>query len=301
MKSTSGETAPEVSFVIGTYNSDEYIESCLNSVYSQNYDNFEVVVVDNNSKDETIEIIREKFPEVSLVVLPNSDYGASEMYNIAISSCSGEFIAKLDDDTEIDEDWCEKLVEKFQSLDEEIGLIQTRISEKNQVLYDEERFIDKFKACGVMFRKKALEDAGLFDEDFFIQREDFELGHRLVENGYKILVWPEVTTKHKTENLPGNGTSNFKMRLNTRNQLWIIWKYYDRKNAAISTFYRISRNLLFSLKNRALSGWFLGVFGALKKFPKYAVKERTSCKDLNYRRWTLREVLSSVKNVRKHF
>ena len=295
-------TLPDVSFVIGTFNSEEFIEGCLNSIYNQDYSgNVEVIVVDNSSEDETREIIRKKFPEVKLIVLPNSQYGASEMYNIGFSSAHGEYIAKLDDDSEISSDWCNKLVQKFWRESEDLGIIQTKIKEKNQTLYDTEEYIDKFKACGVMIKKSTLDEIGFFDENFFIQREDFELGHRFVLNGYKILVWPETETIHKTENLPGNSTSNFKMRLNTRNQLWIIWKYYDRKNAIISTFYRISRNLLFSLKNRTISGWFLGVFGALKKFPKYAVRERTPCKDLNYRRWTLREILSSVKNVQKHF
>lgn len=296
-------SSSEVSFVIGTFNSEEYIEACLESVYAQEYEgDFEVIVVDNNSKDSTVDIVRENFPDVKLIILPHSNYGLCEMYNIGFSSAEGNFIAKLDDDVEIDEKWLNTILEEFEN--EDIGAVTPKIREKDDsALFDEEGFSQHYKGCSAVFTSKMFEDIGYFDEDFFIAREDHEFSYRLISNNYKIKSAPTALTIHKSDNIPGS--SNFSERwfkYNTRNLLWITWKYHDSYNVFWNTLWRSSRRFLIAVRKGILWSWVIATFQAIRKFPKYAVRERNPNPELEYeyRKWSLDEVIKSVKSLRKY-
>ena len=90
---------PSVTAVIPAYNAADTIERALNSVYAQTYDNIiEVIVVDDGSKDNTAEIIRNKFPEVTLIQQGNA--GRSMARNRGVGSAASDYIAFLDADDE---------------------------------------------------------------------------------------------------------------------------------------------------------------------------------------------------------
>ena len=296
-------SSPEVSFVIGTFNSEDHIEACLESVYAQKYNgDFEVIVVDNDSDDSTVDIVRENFPEVKLIILPHSNYGLCEMYNIGFSSAEGEFIAKLDDDVEVDENWITTILEEFES--EDIGAVNPKIRERDgSVLFDEKGFAQHYKGCSAVFTREMFEDIGYFDEDFFIAREDHEFSYRLISNDYSIKNAPEALTIHKSDNIPSS--SNFSerwFRYNTRNLLWITWKYHDSYNAFWNTLWRSSRRFLIAVKKGVLWSWIMATFQAIRRFPKYGIKERNpdSSLEYEYRRWTLKEIVNSLKNLKNH-
>ncbi len=99
--SASQNTAqrPSVSAVIPAWNAADTIERALNSVYAQTYDNIiEVIVVDDGSTDNTVEIIRNRFPDVKLIEQENQ--GSPTARNRGVAEASGEYIAFLDDDDE---------------------------------------------------------------------------------------------------------------------------------------------------------------------------------------------------------
>jgi GT2 family glycosyltransferase len=297
-------SSPEVSFVIGTFNSEDHIEACLESVYAQEYDgDFEVIVVDNDSDDSTVQIVRNNFPEVQLIVLPHSDYGLCEMYNIGFSSAEGEFIAKLDDDVEINPEWLNVVLEASKS--DDVGAVTPKVIEKDDsVLFDSEGLTDHYKGCSALFKTKILNEIGYFEEGFIIGREDHEFSHRMLTNDYKIKKAPKAVTNHKSDNIPGKDSfSKRRFMYNTRNILWIDWKYQDRFNALINTSWRVSRRLLIANRKEAKKEWFKAIIGSVKGLRKYAFREYTPNKDLEYeyRRWNLREFFSSMRNIVKHF
>ncbi len=97
--SQNGADRPSVSAVIPVWNAADTIERALNSVYAQTYDNIiEVIVVDDGSTDNTVEIIRNRFPDVKLIEQENQ--GSPTARNRGVAEASGEYIAFLDDDDE---------------------------------------------------------------------------------------------------------------------------------------------------------------------------------------------------------
>jgi len=95
------DKTPFISVVIPTYNSAEYITPTLESVFSQTYDNYEVIISDDGSSDNTNQIVNNifvRFPDRATKLLANKHFGAGASRNIGIKAASGEWIAFLDSD-----------------------------------------------------------------------------------------------------------------------------------------------------------------------------------------------------------
>lgn len=107
------EKLPFVSIVVLNYNGKAFLDDCLNSIFNIRYHSslYEVLVVDNASTDGSIEYIRNRFTKVKLFALENN-YGFTEGNNIGAKYASGDFIAFLNNDTIVDENWLNELVKK---------------------------------------------------------------------------------------------------------------------------------------------------------------------------------------------
>ncbi len=121
---------PLVSIIISNFNGKNYVEACLSSVLKSNYSNFEVVFVDNASTDESLSLVEKSFGRDSrLRIMRNSrDLGFSQANNIGFKHASGSYIVFLNNDTVVDSQWLNYLVEAFES-DRTIGMAQTAILE----------------------------------------------------------------------------------------------------------------------------------------------------------------------------
>lgn len=271
---------PLVSYVIPTYNGEEHIRACLDSVLSQSYENIEIIVVNDNSDDSTRQIIEDKYPEVKLINLP-SNHGHAAAANIGFETARGSLLALLDDDVELEEGWTSSLVEEFERSDDSLALLHPRIQEPGNEYKTESGEITDFRGCGVMARKEALAECGYYDERYFVYSDDVELAANLLVHGYTMRSFPEVTTYHKTTWSSEATKSPFKTYYNNRNRLWFMWKYYDRKNA-------ITHSLRFSFlagKRAYRDGAFLAHLRALKdalKGYRYFIGEHTECAQLDY-------------------
>jgi glycosyltransferase involved in cell wall biosynthesis len=89
---------PLVSIVIPTYNRSEFIVETLQSVYAQTYKDYEIIVVDDGSTDDTVEVIKNKFPEARILQQEHKGGGGAEARNLGIQKARGEYIAFLDSD-----------------------------------------------------------------------------------------------------------------------------------------------------------------------------------------------------------
>jgi len=216
-----------LSIVIITYNSERFIRSCLKSIYSQDYQGSELIIVDNGSSDNTVAIIKENYPQVVLIE-NKQNLGACKGRNQGIEIAKAGWILTLDCDTILREDFFynakEFLNKPFSS---KIGMIQPKIFNidkktvyscgislsglrrfydigKNQP--DDGRFNDYkyiFGACtaAALYRRQMLEeikeDTGYFDERFFFLVEDVDLSWRAQKKGWRTLYCPEIVCYHK--------------------------------------------------------------------------------------------------------
>ena len=174
----------KVSIIVTSYNYSRYIERCLRSCISQNYplDEYEVILVDDASTDNTVEILKkfEAFPNFRYIVNPKN-LGVAGAANVGISSSFGRYFVRVDADDSIDADllffqvgYLEENHDAFcvscdYYLVDEFG---NRLERK----YAEEAPI----ACGIMYRTDRMKKYGIYN-DFFRHREEEELRVRLAE------------------------------------------------------------------------------------------------------------------------
>ena len=217
---------PRVSVVIVNYNGLRFLETCLKSLLDSTYKDFEIILVDGDSKDGSVEYLEKKFskePRLKIVPL-RRNYGPSMSRNIGYkyTNPSSEFILFLDNDTEIEDDCLEKIVEKMKN-DASIGAAQPKIrimSDRKKIYaaggivdyygrtwhlgsdeYDHGQYdsaSETFYAQGaaIIVRRSIIEKIGLFDPAYFIYYDETDLCWRIWLAGYKVSVIPEVVVYH---------------------------------------------------------------------------------------------------------
>ena len=102
-----------VSIIILNYNAGKLIEECVDSIYQSNYKNFEIILVDNNSKDKSHVKCKEKFPLINLIV-NKENLGYCEGNNVGIRVAKGKFVIVLNPDTIVDPNWINELLQGYE-------------------------------------------------------------------------------------------------------------------------------------------------------------------------------------------
>ena len=225
----------DLTVVIVNYNVKYFLEQCLHSVYKALQNNSgEIIVVDNNSADGSVRMIKERFPDV-LLIANTTNLGFARANNQAIKRASGRYILLLNPDTVVQEDTLFRCVDYMDS-HTDVGCMGVKmIDGKGRFLPESKRalptpsiafykvfgisalfprsrefgkyhlgYLDKDKIHEVdiisgafMFmRKIALEKTGLLDEDFFMYGEDIDLSYRFKLCGYRNIYFPLTTIIH---------------------------------------------------------------------------------------------------------
>lgn len=208
---------PKISVCILTHNSQETIVECLESVSKTDYPNFEIIVVDDNSKDKTIKIIKNFEKKISIELIQiNEKNTIGKLRNTAIKNSSGEFIAFTDSDCFVQKNWLKELIEGFKS-GQTAGVGGKNLTPENDSVFQKSvgEFYSFFSflgsnyvaknsqmsetshnpSCNVLYKKKALLAVNGFNESL-ASNEDPELDARLRKNGYKLVFSPKAIVFH---------------------------------------------------------------------------------------------------------
>lgn len=190
--------------VISVWNRKEELRANLDGLRAQTRPFADVVVVDNASTDGTAELVAAEYPEVRLVRMPNSAYGACETFNVGFASVTTPLLAILDDDVVLPPEWLEKCVARLAQEPATTAVLSTKVVEpempesyKNAPSVNTERYMSTFRGCGSLARTDALREAGWYDEYLFIYGNERDLTCRLLNNGYRVLQYPGVETFHR--------------------------------------------------------------------------------------------------------
>ena len=100
---------PLVSIIVLNWNNNQDLEVCLNSLTKQTYLNYEVIVVDNASTDDSVELVKKKFLNFRLIE-NKENYGFAKGNNIGINQANGKYVITLNNDTKVDSKWIEEFV-----------------------------------------------------------------------------------------------------------------------------------------------------------------------------------------------
>lgn len=261
---------PEISIVIVNYNTPDYTAQCIESIYNHPPQaSYEIVLVDNASKDGSADLLEKKFPGVKLVRSARNG-GIAGGNNLGIRAGSGRYVLLLNNDTivlpgSIDQVFgfleshpdvggvggnllnpdgsyqsgpCEfpDLVEEFLNLTK-FGYIIRPYYPSLPPLH-EPSMVDWMSTAYMLFRRNALEKIGLVDEEFFIYADETDLEYRLWKSGWKIYYLPEVNTIH----FGGKSLQPWRSRkLKYRGRLLFCHKHYPRwKGIIIRSMYASS-------------------------------------------------------------
>jgi GT2 family glycosyltransferase len=258
-------TKPVVSVVIVNYNGEKFLKKCLEGLLIQTYLNIEIIIVDNASTDNSVEYLKSFFKEL-IIIVNSSNLGFAGGVNTGIRKAQGALIMTLNNDTWPDSNCVERLVSEMTS-DDHTGMCAAKMLfpdtsinsagifiSRSGAAWDRGKFeADKgqynsreeiFGPCAgaALYRRKMLDEIGLFDEDFFLYMEDVDLAFRAHLAGWKCIYVPEAVVYHYH-----GGTAGFMSDLTVyygnRNILWYTIKNYPLKTLLTSLPWIIGRNL----------------------------------------------------------
>lgn len=233
----------------------------------------EIIVVDNHSMDGSVEMIRQKFPNINLIA-SNKNLGFSKGNNLGINQAKGEYILLLNPDTLVEEDTFEKVIDFMDNHPDAGGLGVKMIDGKGHFLPESKRGlptpqvafykmfglsnlfpnskkfgqyhltylnkeevheVDVLSGAFMLMRKTALDKVGLLDETFFMYGEDIDLSYRIQLGGYKNYYFP------KTQIIHYKGESTKKTSVNYvfvfyRAMVIFAQKHFSRQNAQLFGF-----------------------------------------------------------------
>jgi len=198
---------PEVSVVVPTYNRASVLPRCLNSITNQTFKNFEIIVVDDCSTDNTKQVTQEYDEERLEYIRHNKNKGGAVARNTGIEAASGQYTAFLDSDDEWLPKKLEKQMEVFNNGSDQVGAVYTGhyIIDSNSRrqgrpptargdIYEKQLMYDQVNPTStVVVKKCCFEDAGKFDPDL-PARQDYDLWIRLSEE-YDFDYVPEPLAK----------------------------------------------------------------------------------------------------------
>ena len=249
-----------VSVVVVNHNGKKFLRDLFLSVFSQTHKNLEIVMVDNNSSDKSIEFVQENFSKIKIIKNRESS-GYAGGNNLGLKECNGEYILVLSNDIILKKDLIEKLLEAFCKIPN-LGAAQPMIrlfQKKDRLdacgtfwtntgflyhfgiyksvelpIYNKPFPVYSVKGACMLIPRKLVEKIGLFDDDFWCYFEETDFCHRVWLAGYECWYYPKTFVYHYL------GGSRFK-----KDESFI--QFHSFKNRLCSYLKNLSKIELFKI------------------------------------------------------
>jgi len=264
----------DLTVVIVNYNVQYFLDQCLKSVFrSGSKLSMEVFVVDNNSVDGSLEMIREKYPQVTLIA-NEENLGFSRANNQAIGLAKGRYVLLLNPDTVVEDDTLPRVVSFMNEHPDAGGLGVKMLDGKGRFLPESKRGlptpavaffkifglarlfpksktfgkyhlgyldqdkineVDVLSGAFLLLRKQTLEKTGYLDEDFFMYGEDIDLSYRITQAGYKNYYFPDTRIIHYKGESTKKSSVNYVLVFYNA-MIIFARKHFSKKNARVFSF-----------------------------------------------------------------
>lgn len=245
---------PLISVIIVNYNAGKLLLDCIESVFASNNDNYEVIVVDNCSSDNSHKVCKKKFDKIKLIE-NYKNLGFCEGNNVGIRNASGEYLLILNPDTIIESDLIEKFLDAIKNYGE--GLFQGKNvaidndnilrSTGNQINlfgfgYARDKGVKEYKkffnveeinyASGTCLftSTKTMKKIGLFDPFLFLYHDDLDLGWRALCLNIKSFFVPTIKIRH---------VSSYNLQWSSKKFFWLE---RNRKYCLLTHYSQSTRN-----------------------------------------------------------
>jgi hypothetical protein len=217
-----------ISVVVLNWNGKRYLKRCLDSIANQTCKPFEVILVDNNSKDGSVAFVKKNYPWVKIIRM-NKNLGSSEGHNVGIREAKGDWIVILDHDLYLDKNWLKENL-KATSLTQ-VGIIGGSVRSydpPHRQFFFPNRFFpsarypwailsyfprngkflrtDVIQSCAMMINREVVEKIGMFDRCFYFWNEDVDFCLRAKRSFFEVVFNPKAVVYHKVGGLKGRVT-----------------------------------------------------------------------------------------------
>lgn len=245
----------KVSVVIPNYNGKEYLDKCISSLMVQDFNQFEIIVVDDCSADQAFDLCKEKYENsgsatvsVKFIKRPVNG-GFCACVNDGIVNADGQYVLLLNNDTEADISMVGNLYKAICSSNRVFSVGAKMIQLHNKELLDDagdlycilgwafspakDKSVSKyskkarvFACCGgcAIYRRDILLKLGMFDDNHFAYLEDIDIGYRAKLHGYINMYEPSAVVYHAGSATSGSRHNDFKVRLAAKNSIYLIFK-----------------------------------------------------------------------------
>jgi GT2 family glycosyltransferase len=251
---------PIASVIVLNWNGKRFLGKCIDSLLVQNFTDYEVLLVDNGSSDDSLDFVRKRFGDNSRlrIVALGYNYGFSKGNNLGMNNARGKYVIVLNNDTEVQPNFVSELV-KIAESDETIGSVSCKIMHYDGSVWFGQYFTNRGfivpfftqsfsketlneiygrysvnlanSGCAVLYRKSLINEIRGFDEDFWTDWEDYDLGFRINIAGFKSVYTPLFLVLHLGGGSAGSSPERY-VRI-YRNMLFTYFKNYETKNLLI--------------------------------------------------------------------
>ena len=269
---------PAITVIIVTWNRKLDLLEMLSSLDKQTFRDFEVVVVDQGSKDGTSDAVREQFPAARLVTLPEN-CGVCVGKNVGVSYARGEIVFFLDDDAIVSETALEIVWNEFMNQND-IGIVSGKVADyytgeiqRNYWVYpdyqiprSEQRFEAAVFSAGIhAVRRRVFDVVGLYDDFLIFGPEEFGLSIRCFAAGFRIVYNPNIVLRHKGRYRMGWDSERWLLFVCGR--LLIVLRYYPFPGALTVLFEYVVGYFFQAIRNRYLGAYIRALAGVVRRLP----------------------------------
>lgn len=270
------KSVPEVTVIILNYNGGVETSACLWSVLQTRYPCYKVILVDNGSKVNEAKILEKEFKDKRIkFVRFNKNWGYGQGHNLVLKDVKSKYVVFLNNDTEVDSNWLVELV-KLAEKEPKIAACQPKIKslvrknffdyagaaggfldifgypfargrlfdyvEEDTGQYDDPCDIFWASGTAMFVRRKALDEVGFFDKNFFAYAEEVDLCWRFHKVGLKVVYVPGACVYHHGGST-SNRNLNRKIFLVHRNHLLLLLKHYSVRELVLILLLRMVMEL----------------------------------------------------------
>lgn len=263
---------PLASIIILTYNRVHDLSALLENLKRQSLKDYEIIVVDNNSTDNTQEEIPLKFPSIRYIKI-HLNLGVPGGRNLGIVNARGDYLVFIDNDTEVEPDFLEKVIKTFEK-EPRAGILTfkilnyftgeidltTWVIDQELKVNEEFRPVQSFVGCGHAFRREVVDQVGLLWDRFFFMHEETEYSLRLLHTDYHVYYVPDIRVYHKVS---AENRYQFSERFyyyGIRNEFWNCIRNVPWKEAISFLGYMIAAALPYSIKRNHFFRYCRGIY-----------------------------------------
>ena len=318
----------KVSVITPNYNGEKFLKDFFSSLNEDSEFIGEVIIIDNASKDKSIEFINKNTFDFPVKIIQNKEnLGFAPAVNQGIKKAENEYILSINNDTKIEKGSIKALMDVI-SDDCEIFSVQAKMLQfKNKNLIDDagdeynllgwtkktgegrqssefNKTREIFSSCAgaAMYKKSTLQEIGMFDDNFFAYMEDVDLSVRSKIYGYKNMCCGEAIVYHIGSATTGSRYNEFKVKIAARNNIWTVYKNLPIPMKILNFIFLLlgfAIKYIFFLKKGFGSAYLEGIKEGLQNKDKIKKVDFKRKNLKNYFKLEYKLIINTIKFLKK--